>query len=164
MGHCSYSDRTQTGTLGHSSCLESLRGESKLMTLGNLICAGGGTGNGGGVGCAGGKVGCTPLCPRCSPPPHRCQCHPRCSSNSLESLIPTPPSMTLGNCNWIAPTRNPLHSSPSRPNQTCWTYGGGWGSYKSIISTSASSRSSPKKSPLLSSSKCSFCMIIRMLE
>ena len=52
-----------------------------------------------GGGCTGGKVGCTPLYPRCSPPPHRCQCHPRCSSNSLESLIPTPPSMTLGN--WI---------------------------------------------------------------
>ena len=52
----------------HSSCLESLRGESKLMTLGNLICAGCGTGNGGGVGCAGGKVGRNPTLPPAHPP------------------------------------------------------------------------------------------------
>ena len=53
---------------GHSSCLESLRGESKLMTLGNLLCAGCGTGNGGGVGCAGGKVGRNPTLPSAHPP------------------------------------------------------------------------------------------------
>ena len=52
----------------HSSCLESLRGESKLMTLGNLVCAGCGTGNGGGVGCAGGKVGRNPTLPPAHPP------------------------------------------------------------------------------------------------
>ena len=59
--------------LGQSSCscLESLRGESELMTLGNLSCTGGGTGNGGGVGCTGGKVVCSPLYPRCSLPPAR---------------------------------------------------------------------------------------------
>ena len=66
---------TTTGDLAHqifwmphSSCLESLRGESELMTLGNLICAGCGTGNGGGVGCAGGKVGRNPTLPPAHPP------------------------------------------------------------------------------------------------
>ena len=44
-------------------------------------------------------LGCAPLYPRRIPPPHRCQCHTRRRSNSLESLTLTPPSMTLGNWN-----------------------------------------------------------------
>ena len=57
-GGCSAGNHSSLPLCGedHSSCLESLRGKSKLMTLGNLICAGCGTGNGGGVGCAEGKV------------------------------------------------------------------------------------------------------------
>ena len=47
----------------HSSCLESLRGESGLMTLGNLSCTQSGTGNQGGVGFTQGKVVCIPLYP-----------------------------------------------------------------------------------------------------
>ena len=67
---------TTTGDLAHqifwmphSSCLESLRGESELMTLGNLSCTGGGTGNGGGVGATGGEVvGSATLPPGGAPP------------------------------------------------------------------------------------------------
>ena len=44
-------------------------GGFKLLPTRNLNCTGGGTGNGGGVGCTGGKVVCSPLYPRCSLPP-----------------------------------------------------------------------------------------------
>ena len=40
----------------------------KLLPIRNLICAGCGTGNGGGVGCAGGKVGRNPTLPPAHPP------------------------------------------------------------------------------------------------
>ena len=40
----------------------------KLLPTRNLICAGCGTGNGGGVGCAGGKVGRNPTLPPAHPP------------------------------------------------------------------------------------------------
>ena len=45
-----------------------IEGESQIMTLENLICAGCGTGNGGGVGCAGGKVVRNPTLPPAQPP------------------------------------------------------------------------------------------------
>ena len=75
------------------------------MTLGNLVCAGCGTGNGGGVGCAGGKVGRNPTLPPAHPPLKGKKGGPPLSSFgsshpplSAAHFVPPPPS-AASNCN-----------------------------------------------------------------